>query len=99
MNAKTRNRRLAILILAAAASSLVGAAAYRTTRDVPIAARVAPAPQAPMVGVATGEYDHGLPVYRLPSVQVTASKSEALAAMAREEALAPIARVEAFPAK
>lgn len=97
MTAKTRNRRLAIaVVLAAAASGLVGAAHY-TTRDVQIPARIAP--QTPTVGAATGEYDHGLPVYRLPSVQVTVSKSDALAAMAREEALAPIARVETPPAR
>jgi len=97
MTAKTRNRRLAIaVVLAAAASGLVGAAHY-TTRDVPIPARIAA--QTPTVGTATGEYDHGLPVYRLPSVQVTVSKSDALAAMAREEALAPIARVETPPAR
>lgn len=98
MNVKSRNRRLAIvLVLAAAASGLVGAAHYRTTRDVPLPVRAAP--QTPMVGVATGEYDHGLPVYRLPPVQVTVNKSDALAAIAREEALAAIVPEKSFTAK
>jgi len=39
-------------------------------------------------GVATGEYVDGLPVYRLPSVNVTVSRSAELARIAREDALA-----------
>jgi len=42
----------------------------------------------PMLGVATGEYVNGLPVYRLPSVSVTVSRKAELAKMAQEEAVA-----------
>ena len=45
--------------------------------------------QGQMVGVFTGEYVDGAPVYRLPSVVVTTRKSE-LARMEREETLACI---------
>lgn len=44
--------------------------------------------QASMVGVPTGEFENGIPVYRLPSVAVTVSRSEELAKMAREEQIA-----------
>jgi hypothetical protein len=43
---------------------------------------------APMVGTPTGEFDHGVPVYRLPAVSVTTSRSAELARMAQEEQLA-----------
>ena len=39
---------------------------------------------APYVGVPTGEYVNGVAVHRLPSITVTASRSEELAKMARE---------------
>jgi hypothetical protein len=38
-----------------------------------------------MVGVATGELADGVPVYRLPSVTVTARRSVELAKMAEED--------------
>ena len=41
-----------------------------------------------VVGVRTGEYDKGVAVYRLPTVNVTVSRSEELARIAREEAIA-----------
>ena len=34
---------------------------------------------APAVGAATGDYENGLPVYRLPAVTVTASRRAELA--------------------
>lgn len=40
---------------------------------------------APVVGVATGEFVNGVAVHRLPSITVTASRSEELAKIAREE--------------
>ncbi len=43
---------------------------------------------APMVGVATGELHNGLAVYRLPAVEVTETRSQALARIAQEEVLA-----------
>jgi hypothetical protein len=44
-----------------------------------------------VVGVRTGEYDNGVAVYRLPTVNVSVSSSEELAKIAREEALASAA--------
>ena len=41
-----------------------------------------------VVGVATGEYENGVPVYRLPTVTVSVSRSEELAKMARDEPIA-----------
>ena len=40
------------------------------------------------VGVATGETENGAPVYRLPAVAVTVSRSEELAKMIQEDKLA-----------
>ncbi len=40
------------------------------------------------VGVATGETENGVPVYRLPKVAVTVSRSEELAKMIQEDKLA-----------
>jgi hypothetical protein len=44
-----------------------------------------------VVGVHTGEYENSVPVYRLPTVNVSVSRSEALAQIAREEAIASAA--------
>jgi hypothetical protein len=89
MNATLRNRILvAGLVSAVAASGLVGAAVrYSATRGAQPAA-VPTVPAAAVVGTATGEIDRGMPVYRLPTVEVTVSRSEALARIAREDALA-----------
>jgi hypothetical protein len=40
---------------------------------------------APIVGVPTGEFVNGIAVHRLPSITVTASRSEVLARIARED--------------
>ena len=50
------------------------------------------APKPAVVGVATGEFVDGVAVYRLPSVDVTVSRSAELAKMAREDALAMTAQ-------
>jgi len=42
----------------------------------------------PMVAVATGETQNGLPVYRLPAVAVSVSRSEELARMTQEDRMA-----------
>lgn len=75
MQAKTLRRT------AAAAAIAIAAAAVLWPTQEPNTA----------VGVATGEYVDGTPVYRLPSVNVTVSKSVELAKIAREEALASAA--------
>ncbi len=50
-------------------------------------ARANAAPAA-KIGVATGETENGAPVYRLPKVAVTVSRSEELARMIQEDKLA-----------
>ncbi len=50
-------------------------------------ARANAAPAA-KIGVATGETHNGAPVYRLPKVAVTVSRSEELARMTQEDKLA-----------
>jgi hypothetical protein len=42
---------------------------------------------APMIGVFTGEFVDGAPVYRLSSIEVSAKRNVELAKMAREERL------------
>jgi hypothetical protein len=65
MNYRLRNRLLFALCVVALASVLVAFAAYPLV--------------APVVGVPTGEFDRGLPVYRLPAVTVTATRTVELA--------------------
>ena len=87
MTTNLRNRLLVVGIVSAiAASGLVGAAVrYSSLHDSrPVAAAPTPA----VVGVPTGEVDRGMAVYRLPTVEVSVSRSEALARIAREDALA-----------
>lgn len=45
-----------------------------------------------VTGSFTGEYANGVPVYRLPSVSVTASRKEELAKIAEEDRLAALQR-------
>ncbi len=52
-------------------------------------ARANAAPAA-KIGVATGETQNGAPVYRLPKVAVTVSRSEELARMSQEDMLAEV---------
>ncbi len=58
------------------ATALIGASWY-TTKETS-------APTS-MVAVPTGELQDGVPVYRLPSIAVTASRSEVLSQAARGE--------------
>jgi hypothetical protein len=90
MQATKRIRKIVIALSAVlVAAALTSAAAWHPAREIPARAPVtAPTVQAPVIGVATGEYQNGAPVYRMPSIAVTVSRSEVLARMAREDALA-----------
>ena len=74
---------------AAAALAVLAVFAIAAAHTIPSEPASAPTP---MVGVATGEYQNGVPVYRLPPVTVTVSRSAELAKMAREDAVAMSAR-------
>lgn len=90
MQATNRIRNiLATLSAVLVAVALIGAAMWHPTREPAPTRPVAVSTlQAPVIGVATGEYQNGAPVYRMPSIAVTVSRSEVLARMAREDALA-----------
>lgn len=77
MHTKTARRAVAATLVAIAAAAVL----WHPADKAPV----------PVVGVATGEYVNGTPVYRLPSVNVTVSRSAELAKIAREEALASAA--------
>jgi hypothetical protein len=90
MQATSRTRRvLAALVIVLVAATLVGATAWNPARPAPV-----PAPAAkfdapgPLVGTFTGRFDTGVPVYSLPRIAVTASRSAELARMAQEEQFA-----------
>lgn len=68
---------IATLSIVLVASALVGATWYSGKDTASGAALV--------VGVPTGELVNGVAVYRLPSITVTASRSEELARMTNEE--------------
>jgi hypothetical protein len=67
----------------------ISATAWTPAKEAPVAALAAKveAPVA-MVGTFTGEFDNEVPVYRFPTINVTASRSAELAKMAREEQFA-----------
>ena len=90
MQATNRIRKiLTALSVVLFAIALIGAAVWHPTREpVPTSLAAGSAVQAPVIGVATGEYQNGAPVYRMPSIAVTVSRSEVLARMAREDAVA-----------
>jgi hypothetical protein len=82
-------RSLAVLAAIVSVSALIGAAVLHRTNETTVElSATTPTATAPLAGVPTGEYQDGLPVYRLPSIAVTVSRIEALAEMAREESLA-----------
>ena len=76
MQASNLVRKLiAALSILLVATALIGATWY-SAHGIPAAA--------PVVGVPTGEFVNGVAVHRLPSITVTASRSEELARMAGE---------------
>jgi len=83
-----------IRIAAAVLSVVIAAPLMGAVDKTPAKSTSVPAPAArseavtPVVGVATGEFQNGVPVYRLPAVAVTETRSHALARIAREDALA-----------
>jgi hypothetical protein len=90
MQATNRIRNfLAALFILLVAAALLGATVWTPARE---AERVSPGAKgetpAPMAGTFTGEFDHGVPVYRLPSVTITTTRSAELARMAQEEQVA-----------
>ena len=90
MQATNRIRNfLAALFILLVAAALLGATVWTPSRDTERAAPSAKGETpAPMVGTFTGEFDHGVPVYRLPSVTITTTRSAELARMAQEEQVA-----------
>jgi hypothetical protein len=90
MQATNRIRKIVIALSAVLiAAALTSAAAWHPAKEIPAASSVAALTvQAPVIGVPTGEYQNGVPVYRMPSIAVTESRSEALARIAREDSLA-----------
>jgi len=90
MQATNRIRKILTALFAVlVAIALIGAATWHPTREqAPASPVVGSSVPAPLIGVATGEYQNGAPVYRMPSIAVTVRRSEVLARMAREDALA-----------
>jgi hypothetical protein len=86
----TNRVRIATAVLSILIAALLMGAVNRNTAKSPAApAPVAQSPAvAPMMGVATGEFQNGVPIYRLPTVTVTETRGQALARFAREDALA-----------
>jgi ABC-type enterobactin transport system permease subunit len=87
MQARNLTRIAAVTFLTSLAAGVVVATTMLSPARTPSSLPVAQV-QTPMVGVATGEMQNGVPVYRLPSVTVAVSRSAELARMAREEQIA-----------
>ena len=86
MQTKIRTARLIPIVAAALVAGAVLASVMTAPAQHPTVTPIAAS--AATVGTPTGELQQGVPVYRLPTIAVTASRSEELAKMAREEALA-----------
>ena len=86
MQAKSRQILIAVSLFAAAIAGSGAAYMYQSTGTA--VADAQPSRTVRMVGIATGEVDHGAPVYRLPSVTVAASRAVELARIEREDAAA-----------
>jgi anti-sigma-K factor RskA len=85
----TNRTRVAALWTALVAAVLIAAAALTPAKESPVVAPVAKVEaQVPIVGTFTGEFDNGVPVYRLPPITMTASRSAELAKIAREDQFA-----------
>jgi hypothetical protein len=80
---------VAVLCIVLAAAALIGATVWTPAKTAPATSSVAKTETlTPMVGTFTGEFENGVPVYRLPDITVTVSRSAELARMAQEEQLA-----------
>lgn len=95
MNATTRKSIYVVSLLTASFAAIpvamgwLAPAGESSVLSRPAAAAFASiAPPVPMIGVATGESEGGLPVYRLPSITVSAKRSVELAKMAQEDRVA-----------
>ncbi|MEO8509412.1 MAG: hypothetical protein ABI593_17430 [Betaproteobacteria bacterium] len=89
MNASNRVRIATAVLSVVIAALLMGAVDRNAAKSVATPAPVAQSQVAvPLIGVATGEFQNGVPVYRLPAVTVTETRSQALARFAREDAVA-----------
>ena len=87
MQATNLSRIAAVTLLTSLVAGVVVATTTLSPAKTPSNLPIAQV-QAPMVGVATGEMQNGVPVYRLPSVTVAVSRGAELAKMAREERIA-----------
>jgi hypothetical protein len=80
---------LAALCIGLAAAALVGATVWTTVQLAPMMSPVATAePLAPIVAAFTGEFENSVPVYRLPTITVTANRSVEFTRMEGEEPMA-----------
>jgi hypothetical protein len=90
MQASNRTRNIvSTLVILLAAAALLGATVWTPAKNIPMATPVTKLEAAPSTaGTFTGEYENGVPVYRLPSIAVTTSRSAELAKMAQEAQIA-----------
>ncbi len=75
MQASNFVRTVIVSLSLVVATAAIGATWYSSRES---------ATASPVVGVPTGEFQNGIAVYRLPSITVTASRSQELARMAKE---------------
>lgn len=78
-HARVSNALLAAVVIAFAMHAMGAESAAPKTRTATV--------QEPMVGQFTGKFVNGTPVYRLPSIRVSASRTAELARVEREERL------------
>ena len=92
INQRFAIRTLQLLALGLAAAVLLAAVPVSTDKSaVPPLGTLVPA-TTPMVGTFTGEYENGIPVYRLPPIAITVDRKAEMAKIEREDRLVPAAQ-------
>ena len=78
MQVTNRTPKIVIaLCIVLAAAALIGATVWTPAKNMPVTSPVATTPSlVPMTATFTGEFENGVPVYRLPSIAITAGRAE-----------------------
>jgi len=88
INRRFATRSLQLLVICAAAAVLLAAVPVSTDKPaLPAVGKLVPAtPSA--AGTFTGQYENGIPIYRLPPVSITVDRKTEMAKIEREDRLA-----------
>jgi hypothetical protein len=88
INRRFAIRALQLLVICSAAAVLLAAVPVSTDKSaMPAVGSLVPATAA-TAGTFTGQYENGIPVYRLPPISITVDRKSEMARIEREDRLA-----------